>query len=45
MEKILLLLLYECETWYLTVKQKRRVNMFENEGLRKIFGPKREEVK
>ena len=41
---ILLLVLYVCETWSLTLREKRRVRIFENRVLRKIFGPKRDEV-
>jgi hypothetical protein len=33
---------YECETWSLILKEERRV--FENSVLRRIFGPKRDEV-
>jgi len=40
---ILPVVLYECETWSLTLKEKRRLRMFENRLLR-IFGPKRDEV-
>ena len=36
--------LYGCETWSLILKQKRRLRVFENRVLRKIFGPKRDEV-
>jgi hypothetical protein len=34
--------LYGCETWSLTLREEHRV--FENRVLRKIFGPKRDEV-
>jgi hypothetical protein len=34
--------LYECETWSLTLKEEHRLGVFENRVLRKIFGPKRE---
>jgi len=30
-----------CETWSLTLREKRRLRMFENTVLRKIFGPER----
>jgi hypothetical protein len=33
-----------CETWYLTLKEENRLRMFENRVLRRIFGPKWEEV-
>jgi len=36
--------LYGCETWSLTLKEKRRLRVFENRVLRRIFGPKREKV-
>jgi len=41
---ILLVVLYGCETWSLTLREKRRLRMFENRVLRKVFGPKRDEV-
>jgi len=36
--------LYGCETWSLTLREKRRLRVFENRVLRKISGPKRDEV-
>jgi hypothetical protein len=36
--------LYECETWSLTLKEEHRLRVFENGVLRRIFGPRREEV-
>jgi hypothetical protein len=36
--------LYGCETWLLTLREERRLTVFENRLLRKIFGPKRDEV-
>jgi hypothetical protein len=36
--------LHGCETWYLTLKEESRLGMFENRVLRRIFGPKRDEV-
>ena len=36
--------LYGCETWSLTLKEKRRLRVFENMVLRGIFGLKRDEV-
>jgi hypothetical protein len=36
--------LYECETWSLTLREEHRVRVFENSALRRIFGPKRDEV-
>jgi hypothetical protein len=38
---ILLVVLYGCETWSLTLREKRRLRVFENRVLRKVFGPKR----
>jgi hypothetical protein len=36
--------LYGCETWSLTLREKYRLRVFENRVLRRIFGPKRGEV-
>ena len=36
--------LYGCETWSLTLLEERKLRMFENMVLRRIFGPRREEV-
>jgi len=36
--------LYGCETWSLIVREERRLRVFENRVLRKIFGPKRDKV-
>ena len=36
--------LYGCETWSLTLREERRLGVFENRVLRRIFGPKRDEV-
>jgi hypothetical protein len=41
---ILLVVLYGCETWSLTLREKRRLRVFENRLLRRIFVPKRGEV-
>jgi hypothetical protein len=41
---ILLVVLYVCETWSLTLKEEHRLSVLENRVLRKIFGPKRDEV-
>jgi hypothetical protein len=40
---ILPVVLYECETWSLTLREEHRLRVFENRVLRRIFGPKREE--
>jgi len=36
--------LYGCETWSLKLREERRLRVFENGVLRRIFGPKRDEV-
>jgi len=36
--------LYGFETWSLTVREKRRLKVFEIRVLRRIFGPKRDDV-
>jgi hypothetical protein len=41
---MLLVLLYGCETWSFIFKEECRLRVSENRVLRKIFGPKREEV-
>jgi hypothetical protein len=38
---ILPVVLYGCNTWSLTLREKHRLRMFENRVLRRIFGPKR----
>jgi len=35
---------YGCETWSLTLRKERRLRVFENRVLRKVYGPKRDEV-
>jgi len=42
---ILPVVLYGCETWSLTMKVERRLRVFEYRVWRKVFGPKRDEVK
>jgi hypothetical protein len=37
--------LYGCETWSLTLREEHRLMVIENRVLRRIFGPKRDEVK
>jgi hypothetical protein len=32
------------ETWSLTLRKERRLRVFENRVLRRIFGPKRDEM-
>jgi hypothetical protein len=41
---ILPVVLYGCETWSLTMREECRMSIFENRVLRRIFGPKRDEV-
>jgi hypothetical protein len=41
---ILPVVLYECETWSLALREERRLRVFENRVLRRVFGPKRDEV-
>jgi len=41
---ILPIVLYECETWLLTLRVEHRLRVFENRVLRRIFVPKRDEV-
>ena len=41
---ILPVVLYGCETWSLTLREKRRLRVFEKRVLRRVFGPKRDEV-
>ena len=42
---ILPVVLYGCETWSLTLREERKLRVFENVVLRRIFGPRRDEVK
>jgi hypothetical protein len=41
---ILPVVLYGCETWSLTLRQEHRLRVFEKRVLRKVFGPKRDEM-
>ena len=41
---ILPVVLYGCETWSLTLREERKLRVFENKVLRIIFGPRRDEV-
>jgi hypothetical protein len=43
-ELILPVVLFGCETWSLTLREEHRPKVFENRVLRKIFGPKRDEM-
>jgi len=37
--------LYGCETWFLMLREEHILRVSENRVLKKIFGPKTEEVK
>ena len=41
---ILPVVLYGCETWLLTLREERKLRVFENMVLRRIFGPRGDEV-
>ena len=41
---ILPVVLYGCETWSLTLREEGKLRVFENMVLRRIFGPRRDEV-
>jgi hypothetical protein len=36
--------LYGCETWSLTLREEHILRVYDNRVLKKIFGPKRDEV-
>jgi hypothetical protein len=36
--------MYGCEAWSLTLREESRLRVFENRVLRRVFGPKRNEV-
>jgi len=38
------IVLYECETWSLTLREERRLRSFENRALRRKFGTKRDVI-
>ena len=42
--KILPVVLHGCQTWSLTLREKSRLRVSENRVLRRIFGPKKDEV-
>ena len=42
---ILPVVLYGCETWSVTLREERRLRVFENRVLRRVFGPKRDELR
>jgi hypothetical protein len=37
---VLPVVLYRCETWSLTLREERRLRVFENSAVRRTFGPK-----
>jgi hypothetical protein len=41
---ILPIIFHGCETWSLTLREERRLRVFENRMLRRVFGTKRDEV-
>jgi hypothetical protein len=41
---ILHVVLHVCKTWSLTLREERKLRVFENRVLRRICGPKRDEV-
>jgi len=41
---ILPVVLYGCESWSLTSREERRLRVFENRVLRRMFRPRRDEV-
>jgi len=41
---ILPVVLYGCKTWLLTLREEHRPRVSENRMLRRVFGPKRDEV-
>jgi hypothetical protein len=40
----MLVVLYGCETWSLTLREEHRLRVFENMLLRRIFGTRKDEV-
>ena len=41
---VLRAVLYGCETWLFTLREECKLRVFENRVLRRICGPKRDEV-
>jgi hypothetical protein len=41
---ITLQIVYGCKTWSLILREERRLRVFENRMLRRIFGPKTDEI-
>ena len=42
---VLPVVLYGCATWSLTLREECRLRVFENRVLRRVYGPKKNEVK
>jgi hypothetical protein len=42
--RILTVVLYGCETWSVILSEEHTLSVFENRVLRRIFGPKKDEV-
>ena len=42
--RILPVAVYGCQTWSLTLREERRLRVFEDRVLRRIFGPRRDEA-
>jgi len=43
-DKISPVVFYGCETWSLTLREEKKLRVFENMVLRRIFGPRRDKV-
>ena len=41
---VLPVVLYGCETWSLTLQEERKLRVYENKVLRRIFGPRRDKI-
>ena len=41
---ILPVVVYGCETWSMTLREERKLRVFDNMVLRRIYGPRRDEV-
>ena len=37
--------LRECDTWYVTLREESRLRVFEKRMLRRLFRPKREDIR
>jgi hypothetical protein len=44
LEKLIIVVLYGCETWSLTLREENNLRVFENRVLRRIFRAKRDGV-